>query len=56
MVASTTGRAITTIPTTWLYDHVGISASALLAVTWASIAVLAMTVRWRLGGARAQPR
>jgi DHA1 family inner membrane transport protein len=55
MAASTTGRAITTIPTTWLYDRVGISASAVLAVTWASIAVVAVTVRRRLG-AHAQPR
>jgi DHA1 family inner membrane transport protein len=56
MAASTTGRAITTIPTTWLYDHVGISASAVLAVAWASIAALAVTVRQRLVGAAAQPR
>jgi predicted MFS family arabinose efflux permease len=56
MAASTTGRAITTIPTTWLYDHVGISASAVLAVAWACVAALAMMVRWRLVGAGAQPR
>jgi predicted MFS family arabinose efflux permease len=48
MAASTTGRAITTIPTTWLYDHVGIAASALLAACWAAVAALAMTARRRL--------
>ena len=36
MAAATIGRAITTIPTTWLYDHVGIAASAVLAAAWAS--------------------
>jgi predicted MFS family arabinose efflux permease len=48
MAASTTGRAITTIPTTWLYDHVGISASAVLSACWAAVAALAMTARRRL--------
>ena len=36
MGAATMGRAITTIPTTWLYDHVGIAASAVLAAGWAT--------------------
>jgi MFS transporter, DHA1 family, inner membrane transport protein len=47
MAAATTGRAITTIPTTWLYDHVGISASAILAAGWATLAAVTMTVRRR---------
>ena len=47
MGAATLGRVITTIPTTFLYDRVGIAASATLAVGWASIAAVTMTVRWR---------
>ncbi len=47
MGAATMGRAITTIPTTWLYDHVGIAASATLAAGWATIAAVVMTVRVR---------
>ena len=45
MGAATMGRAITTIPTTWLYDHVGIAASAVLAAGWATIAAVVMAVR-----------
>jgi hypothetical protein len=47
MGAATLGRVITTIPTTFLYDRVGIAASATLAVGWASIGAVTMTVRWR---------
>ena len=47
MGAATMGRAITTIPTTWLYDHVGIAASAILAAGWAAIAAVVMVVRLR---------
>ena len=47
MAAATVGRAITTIPTTWLYDNVGIAASATLAAAWAAIAVTTMTIRER---------
>jgi hypothetical protein len=47
MGAATMGRAITTIPTTWLYDHVGITASAALAAGWATLAAVAMAVRVR---------
>ena len=47
MGAATLGRAITTIPTTWLYDDVGIAASAVLAATWAFAAAVTMTVRHR---------
>jgi predicted MFS family arabinose efflux permease len=47
MGAATMGRAITTIPTTWLYDHVGIAASAALAAGWATLAAVAMAVRVR---------
>ena len=61
MAAATLGRAVTTIPTTWLFDHVGITASATLAATWAAIAVGAVTMRHRRvgtvdAGAFAQPR
>ena len=48
MASSAIGRAVTTIPTTWLYDHHGISASALLAATWALLATAAMGCRLRL--------
>jgi predicted MFS family arabinose efflux permease len=47
MAAATMGRAITTIPTTWLYDHVGIEASAALAAGWATLAGVVMAVRVR---------
>jgi predicted MFS family arabinose efflux permease len=47
MGAATMGRAVTTIPTTWLYDHVGITASAALAAGWAALAAVVMTVRLR---------
>ena len=61
MAAATLGRAITTIPTTWLYDRVGIAASATLAATWAAVAAVAVLMRHRrVGevdvGAMAQPR
>ena len=58
MAAATLGRAITTIPTTWLYDNVGIAASATLAAAWATIAVAVMAVRHRRVdlSAAAQPR
>jgi predicted MFS family arabinose efflux permease len=48
MAAATTGRAVTTIPTTWLYDHVGIRASALLAAGWALVGVTMMALRLRM--------
>jgi MFS transporter, DHA1 family, inner membrane transport protein len=48
MAATTIGRAITTIPTTWLYDRRGIAASAMLAIGWAAAAMLAMRARHRL--------
>lgn len=48
LAAATSGRAVTTIPTTWLYDHVGIWASALLAMGWAAVAATAMTLRLKL--------
>lgn len=48
MASSTLGRAVTTIPTTWLYDHHGITASALLAGGWALLAMAAMSTRLRL--------
>ncbi len=48
MAAATVGRAVTTIPATWLYDRHGISAGATLAVTWALVAAAAMTMRLRL--------
>ena len=47
MAAATLGRAVTTIPTTWLYDRVGIAASAALAAGWATFAAVTMTVRHR---------
>jgi predicted MFS family arabinose efflux permease len=56
MAASTIGRAITTIPTTWLYDHVGIAACAGLAVGWAIAAAVAITARRRLVAVAPQPR
>ena len=45
MAAATIGRAITTIPTTWLYDNVGIAGSATLAAAWAAIAGVTMAIR-----------
>lgn len=48
MASSAIGRAITTIPTTWLYDHHGIGASAILAAAWALLAVTLMALRLRL--------
>ena len=53
MGAATMGRAITTIPTTWLYDNVGIAASAALAAGWATLAAAAMIVRMRVLSRRA---
>jgi hypothetical protein len=47
MAAATLGRAITTIPTTWLYDRVGIAASVTLAAGWALVATVTMRVRLR---------
>jgi predicted MFS family arabinose efflux permease len=49
MASSAIGRGITTIPTTWLYDHHGIGASATLAAGWALVAVALMTSRLRVG-------
>lgn len=46
--AATLGRAITTIPTTQLYEWRGIGASTVLGATWAIVAVLAITLRRRL--------
>lgn len=48
MAASTLGRAVSTIPTTWLYDRHGIAASAVLAAAWALVAAAAMATRLRL--------
>lgn len=48
MASSAIGRGITTIPTTWLYDHHGIGASAALAAGWALVAGLVMAARLRL--------
>ena len=47
MAAATLGRAITTIPTTWLFDNVGIAASATLAAAWTAVAVTTMSLRQR---------
>ena len=47
MAAATLGRAITTIPTTWLFDNVGIAASATLAAAWTAVAVMTMSLRQR---------
>ena len=47
MAAATMGRAITTIPTTWLFDNVGIAASATLAAAWTAVAVTTMSLRQR---------
>ena len=48
MASSAIGRGITTIPTTWLYDHHGIGASATLAAGWALIGGVMMALRLRL--------
>jgi DHA1 family inner membrane transport protein len=48
LAAATSGRALTTIPTTWLYDRKGIWASAVLAAAWAIVAATAMVTRLRL--------
>lgn len=48
MASSAIGRGITTIPTTWLYDHHGIGASAVLAAGWAIVAGLLMATRLRV--------
>ena len=48
MASSAIGRGITTIPTTWLYDHHGIGASAALAAGWALVGAVMMALRLRL--------
>lgn len=47
IAAGTTGRAVATVPTTWLYERHGISASALLGVGFACLTMAAMTVARR---------
>jgi DHA1 family inner membrane transport protein len=47
MASSAIGRGITTIPTTWLYDHHGIGASAALAAGWTFVAAAMMVARLR---------
>ena len=51
MASSAIGRGITTIPTTWLYDHHGIGASATLAAGWALVGAVMMTARLRISRA-----
>ena len=51
MASSAIGRGITTIPTTWLYDHHGIGASATLAAGWALVGGVMMMARLRISRA-----
>lgn len=47
IAAGTTGRAVATVPTTWLYERHGIWASALLGVGFACLTMAAMMVARR---------